>query len=302
MSGVLLDRIRAGEPVADLRNGIRLRLSGADVLRYLNGQVTNDIRRLGSGAAMPAGIANHRGKLEALVMVSVDPEGRWLVSGDAGLRGSLQTRLEKYVIADDVVVEDVSDSLMLLHGFGEPPEGAPGWTAAAERFGVPGFDWWLTPEDAARVLEGRAVLTAEEIASLRAMFRVPAWQEELSGGDVLPQEARLEETAVDFFKGCYVGQEVISRIRSVGHVNRQLESFLRISGPPLQAGWTLYDPENAATGGRAAGSLTTVAVHPVTGAEIALGFRRRGAPDRLTAGPDPDNAAAVIEVRKTLDE
>jgi len=103
----------------------------------------------------------------------------------------------------------------LHHIFGiEPPAGA----LRIYRTGLPGFDTAEKPSDL-------TAATPAQLALLRIVHGQPAWGLEITE-DTLPQEARLEDTAVDFDKGCYVGQETVSRLKSVGRVNKRLHGFL----------------------------------------------------------------------------
>ncbi|MDB6135686.1 MAG: putative aminomethyltransferase [Verrucomicrobiales bacterium] len=304
----------------DLSGGVRLRLSGPDAVRYLNGQVTNDVRKIPHGGSLPACVTNHRGRLEALVMLSRDTDGAlFIASGEEDLRDFLPLRLEKYLIADNCVLEDLTESTALVHVLTADAgrvaaDLVPGERRAdCRRFGVPGTDIWTTPDRVDFWLGKYTPLASEEARTLEVIHGVPAWGHELSP-DILPPEAGLDRTAIDFHKGCYIGQEVISRIRSVGRVNRHLEAITQVSGAePVQAGWNLFqptEPGNEETAGRpsaAAGTVTSAADHPVTGARHLLGFVRRTAAasgTRLLAGPGTvleaasATAPAAVEIMK----
>ena len=313
--------------IADLSSGVRLRLSGPDALRYLNGQVTNDVRKLRPGHALPACLTNHKGKLEAFVHLTLAPDGALLISADGDLRDFLPLRLEKYLIADDCVLEDVTETTTLLHLLaaaeqiasllvdGEhpavtnrfslpasaPTEPAPSHgNAGSDRPLFQGHDLWTTPDRLPFWLSRFPVLSAEDQSTLEVLHGIPAWGHELTQG-LLPPEAGLDATAIDYHKGCYIGQEVISRIRSVGRVNRLLTPLIQTSGPPLQPGWTVFSPAPDGTPAPA-GTLTRTADHPLTGQRHALAFLRRGISGPLRSGPDATAAEAQIDVRKTLDD
>lgn len=231
----------------------RLRFTGADARRYLNGQLSNDVGSLAAGHALPALVLTAKGKLCAAVHLW-EQEGAFVIEADAALRESLARRLERYIVADDVALEDVSDSAGGWHVFGPAAENFAGLRIS--RIGLPGRD---TSEEPA----GLARASADEMELLRIIHGAPKWGAEL-GEDVLPQEARLEETAVDFEKGCYVGQEVVSRLRSVGHVNRRLTGFA--GNFPARAA-LLQDG-----GGKVVGTLTSAAADPESGRTLALGY------------------------------
>ena len=100
---------------------------------------------------------------------------------------------------------------------------------------------------------------------------MPVWGRELSE-DTLPQEARLEEFAVDFDKGCYVGQETVSRLKSVGRVNKRLHGFLGSFELPSGPRFFLHPSGEAAT---KAGEITSHARHFDMAQTAALGYLNR---------------------------
>ena len=250
----------------DLGARTLLRLSGGDRQRYLNGQVSNDVRKLDGNNAIAACVTTLKGKLDALVHITEHADA-YLIDSEPELREPLLARLGRYIIADDCELEDVSDEWRLIHIIGEfglPPEGAAAISRRSERFGQPGTDLWLAT--GAAVPDGLTILSNAESEAQRIRNGVPRWGAELTP-DTLPAEAGLDATAIDFHKGCYIGQEVISRIKSVGRVNRKLVR-MRVSGgdqpeEPLRPGMRVFHDD------REVGSLTSVA-----GPE-ALGFVKR---------------------------
>ena len=241
----------------------RIRVTGADRLRYLNGQLSNDLRRLKPGEAMPALLLNAKGKLCADVFIWIEGDAL-IVEADASLDESLPVRLERYAVADDVAFELMPKDPQRCHIFGLADSGAHGVRIC--RIGVEGIDLPSAPEslmEAAR----------EEIELLRIERGIPRWGNELSE-DTLPQEAGLDRIAVDFRKGCYVGQEVVSRIHSVGRVNRRLAGFIGDFDPAKVGNATLVD-----SAGQKAGRLTSAAFHPELQKTVSLGFLQGQAPE-----------------------
>src|SRR5207249_3218817 len=94
-----------GSPIcsrrARLRCRTKLRVTGADRVRFLNGQTTNDVRKAGAEATQESCVLNAKGHLDAHLFLSATPNDIW-IDADQELRELLQTRLERYVIADDV--------------------------------------------------------------------------------------------------------------------------------------------------------------------------------------------------------
>ena len=118
---------------------------------------------------------------------------------------------------------------------------------------------------------------------------------------ILPPEARLDESAIDYHKGCYTGQEVISRLRSVGQVNRRLERLAVRSGS-VEPGWLIAVRNDDGTVTNA-GGITSAAWHPARREGIALGYvKRSAAGSALLAGPPGDMPAVAVEIRKPLDD
>jgi tRNA-modifying protein YgfZ len=234
----------------------RVRVTGADRLRYLNGQLSNDLRRLVPGEAIPALLLTAKGKLCADVFVWIDGDSL-LVEADIALREALPARLERYAVSDDVAFELLAPAAESCHVFGVGSVGSIGLRIG--RLGVEGLDVLSPPTELKEA--GR-----EEVELLRIERGLPRWGSELSE-DILPQEVGLDRLAVDFNKGCYVGQEVVSRIHSVGRVNRHLCGFVGDFDPSLAGAATLID-----AGGRKSGRLTSAKFHPELRKALALGF------------------------------
>jgi len=197
-----------------------LRLSGADRFRFLNGQVTQDLKKLIPGTAIRSAIITSKGRLEADLHIAATPDSL-LIETDLSLRDPLRTRLEKFIVADDVTVEDISSSYTLAHfpALSSPPPDAPSDALhfLCPRFREPGIDLWLPSTSTWKA----ASSPLPDWEPLRIARGLPLWGIDV-GPDTLPPEAGFESDAISSTKGCYIGQEVISRLRSVGHVNRHL--------------------------------------------------------------------------------
>jgi folate-binding protein YgfZ len=205
---------------------------------------------------MPALLLSVKGKLSADVFVWIDEESL-VVEADASLEEALPARLERYAVADDVAFELMPADPKRCHVFGTASAGVGGLRIC--RLGVEGADLPLAPE---HLMEART----EEIELLRIERGVPRWGNELSE-ETLPQEAGLDRIAVDFKKGCYVGQEVVSRIHSIGRVNRHLCGFIGDFDSSKAGAITLVD-----SAGQKSGRLTSAAYHPGLRRTVALGF------------------------------
>jgi folate-binding protein YgfZ len=265
-----------------LENVVTLRISGADAFRYLNGQVTRDLGRFAGREWLPACILSPKGKLCAPLQIRRDGNDL-LVESDSMLEEKLTARLERYVVADDVIIS-VESSPPIVHCFGQAVAGLEG--IAVSRLGEPGVDLPATDFNG-------AVLDRSVVEILRIERGIPAWGAEL-GEETLPPEAGLDRTHIDYDRGCYPGQEVISRLKSIGRVNRLLHGFQTSQGG-LRRGMVIHQEGN----GVELGTLTSAADIPGEGS-VALGYLPRGtagslcALDPLTGEKTPLSIKAIL--------
>lgn len=243
----------------EVRDKVRFSVTGADARRFLNGQLTIDVSRLKPDSARQALILTPKGKLCAPIHVWASKNG-FVIETEASLRDDFLARMERYIISDDVTLtEDLCPSPVFHLPGGATPAGA----LAISRVGFPGFDVSARPQ-------GLPELTSLALDLLRISTGTPLWGRELSA-DTLPQEALLERVAVDFDKGCYVGQEVVSRLKSVGRVNRVLHGFLGALEPaalPLAITTKEASPQNA-------GILTSTTHDFELAQTLSLGYLNR---------------------------
>ena len=220
MNPNLLQKIKSPAPAWLPGPRTLLRLSGADRLRFLNGQVTQDLKKLIPGSAIRSAIITSKGRLEADLHIAATPDSL-LIETDLSLRESIRSRIEKFIVADDVTVEDISSSYTLAHfpTLTSPPSHAPADALhfLCPRFREPGIDLWLPSTSSWKPVAS----PLPDWEPLRIARGLPLWGVDV-GPDTLPPEAGFESDAISSTKGCYIGQEVISRLRSVGHVNRHL--------------------------------------------------------------------------------
>lgn len=282
--------INSRPKLLDLSARTKLRVTGADRARYLNGQITNDLRKATRETAIYAAVLNAKGRMDADLFVHV-PGDSLLLDADETLRDSLPGRLERYVIADDVQIEDVTDEFALLHLFDANQPGV-----AAERFGSVGADFWIKGAEREAKLREFArscdFYDEEHAETLRIERGVPRWGFELSN-EIIPVEANLEARALDYMKGCYIGQEVISRMKMSGQTNKRLRGLISTSGVPLRKK-TRLAPAGEPT--RDVGWITSATHSEVLQTEIALAFVKRGYNDPGTNLLADGSAVAVIEL------
>jgi folate-binding protein YgfZ len=282
----------------DFSARVKMRVSGADSSRFLNGQITNDLRKATATATIQASILNAKGKLSAHVFISRGDDGAYLLDADGELREELPARLERYIIADDVEIEDVTGRFSILHFIGERPPAVPGPAkiVASDRFDLPGWDLWCDcaaeTELQRQFSEGLTFCDEVCTETFRIERGIPRWGRELTN-EIIPVEANLEPTSIDYEKGCYIGQEVISRMKISGQTNKRLCGLVSISGVPLAASMRLTSETEP---GKDAGWITSATRSDRLAREIALGYVKRGFNEdgtRLLAGEVPMRVTAL---------
>ncbi len=204
-----------------------LRVTGADALSFLQGQFTNDLRELGAAGAVYGLWLNHKGRVlaDSFVVRGGGTEEFW-VGSYFSEAAAIRERLEAYVIADDVVVEDVTAEWMgvtLFPGESENVAGK-GLRFSGRRADEPCVEWVLpgsAAEEEVRRWTGARELSVEEMERRRIEAAIPAVPRDIGPGE-LPNEGGLETGAISYQKGCYLGQEVMARLKSMGQVRRRL--------------------------------------------------------------------------------
>jgi folate-binding protein YgfZ len=280
----------------DLSARTKLRITGTDRFRFLNGQITNDLRKATETQAMEACVLNAKGKIDAHIFVSAHDES-FLADAELNLREKLRARLERYIIADDVEIEDVTDKCSLFHVLPkQPPTAAYGRIVSVRRFAESGWDVRSDSADHdvvwQRLRSAFAVLDSGAAEVMRIEQGVPRSGFELTE-EIIPIEANLEQRTIDYQKGCYIGQEVISRIKMSGQTNKRLCGLISLDRLPLQSGMKLAAPSKD---GKEVGWITSATHSERLGKEIALGYVKRGFNDagtRLDAFVPEDSARKI---------
>jgi tRNA-modifying protein YgfZ len=280
----------------DLSARAKLRISGTDRFRFLNGQITNDLRKATETKAVEACVLNAKGKIDAHIFVSALDES-FLMDAELNLREKLRARLERYIIADDVQIEDVTDQFSLLHVLPEqPPTAEYGRIVSVRRFAESGWDVWSDSADHdvvwQRLGSAFAVLDSGAAEVMRIEQGLPRSGFELTE-EIIPIEANLEQRTIDYQKGCYIGQEVISRIKMSGQTNKRLCGLISLERIPLQSGMKLAAPSKD---GKEVGWITSATPSERLGKEIALGYVKRGFNDvgtRLDAFVPEDSTRKI---------
>jgi len=272
-----------------------LLLTGRDRASYLQGLLTNDIKAIEPGSGCYAAYLTPQGRMIADMRVFELGDGL-LVSLDATVAAAVRDRFDDLVFSEDVQVKDLGAAWITfgLYGPGAaavvgpalaswPPfhneqreiGGAPVVVAASDELGIRGFDLFAERQAAdalrARLLTAGAVQAdAAALNVVRVESGIPAFGADMDA-DTIPLEAGLEHRAISFTKGCYVGQEVIVRVRDRGHgrVARRLVGLLVEGEEMPEAGDRLI------AGDRDAGRVTSAVLSPALHRPIALGYLHR---------------------------
>jgi tRNA-modifying protein YgfZ len=289
----------------DFSGRTKLRITGNDRVRFLNGQITNDVRKATESAATEACVLNAKGKVNADIFLSAAPDCFW-VDADPGLRKALPARIERYIIADDVQIDDVTDRFSIFHVSSRvaPDVADCQRILSTRRFAETGWDIWADSEFHDAVSQQLSSMfrffdgASAEI--LRIEHGIPRWGRELTE-EIIPVEANLEERTIDYEKGCYIGQEVISRIKMSGQTNKRLCGLISLHNTPLRAGMKLA---GTSANGRQVGWITSATRSERLGKEIALGFVKRGfnipGTNLDAVGTEDSGAQAPIHVEVVL--
>ena len=298
--------LRESAGVLDLSFRSRICLTGADRARFLHGQVTNDVNRLRVGDGCYAAVTTAKGKMESDLNIHA-LQDELLLDFEPGLTQKISQRLEKFIVSDDVQVVDVAPLYGLLSVQGPKADTAvkalgifpelPAkeyqslkvsdamlgeiYLTQSGTVGVPParFDLFVPTDSlgvvadkliaAAKSIGGRACgWDALEIARIEA--GTPRFGADMDESNI-PLECGIESRAVSYKKGCYIGQEVINRIHSIGHVNKELRG-LRLADDlkslPAKGDKLFHD-------GKEVGYITSAVKSPALNANIALGYVRR---------------------------
>jgi folate-binding protein YgfZ len=212
-----------------------LRVTGEDSFTFLQGQFSNDLRGSVDSDAVYGLWLNHKGRVIADSFVHrVGPEEFWVGSyfSEAEI---IRERLEAFVIADDVSIENVTDRWQGVTMLGSHSEELPGelgdgsFSFDGRRTNEPHREY-IFPAGLESVvhsrLQGLRQLDVEEMNRLRINQGIVAVPADIGPGE-LPNEGGLETVGISFVKGCYLGQEVMARLKNMGQVRRRM---MRVKG------------------------------------------------------------------------
>ena len=286
--------------------------TGKDRARYLNAMLTNNIRDLAPGLGNVSLLLSPQGRIMAEAE-TLALEDRLLVVSYAMIRARLVETFDKFIIMDDVTLEDLTDrtgtlalegpktsaivrelcglDLNSLAELGHAEAFAkkdatniPCRVVKYSRGEIPGADfivgrehlhalWNLLLEAARR--HGGGPVGYDALNILRLEAGIPWYGADFDENQI-PHQAALEKTHINFSKGCYTGQEIVERVRSRGHIQRQ-RAILRFAGDAIpNAGEPLFasNAEGEQEAPAEVGFVTSAAKSPATGAIIGMGYVR----------------------------
>ncbi len=295
----------------DLSWRAKIAVTGGDRVRWLNGMATNNVRDLVPGHGVYSFLLNAQGRIQADLYAFQRGESL-LVDTERGQREKVLQLFDHYIIADDVEIADISDKLTALGLTG--PESRQVLECAG--IAVPALahlqfadvtwqqkaitllrsgeeareSWqiWIAPEHAGELWDALVKAGARPSGTTALnLFRIsrgiPQFGVDIRERD-LPQETG-QTRALNFTKGCYLGQEIVERIRSRGAVHRQFTAFVVEGTLPEPGAKILADEKEA-------GEITSGAVLPLPNGDrpVALGYLRREA-----AGKDLRAGTAMLK-------
>ena len=274
----------------------KLVLTGEDRVRWLNGMVTNNVRDLAVGHGVYNFVLTAQGRIVG-DLVAYNRGDHLLVTTDRGQSAAITEIFDRYIIMDDVEVADISDKLSAV-GLAGPKAAQvlraagidvsqlePGqvvdlvWddmgisVARSTHPNLDAYEIWFATEQADQVWDGLLAAGATPVGSealelYRIARGVPLFGRDFGQRD-LPQETE-QKHALNFSKGCYIGQEIVERIRARAILHRTFTGFLVEGEPPQQGTKVQSDGKNI-------GEITSAARVPFPSGErtVALGYLRR---------------------------
>jgi len=280
----------------DLSWQAKLVLGGEDRVRWLNGMVTNNVRDLAVDHGVYCFVLTAQGRIVA-DLVAYNRGDYLVVASDRSQVATITEIFDRYIIMDDVELADISDKLsavglagpraaeVLLTAGLDVAQLQPGQVADLVWHGtgisvarsvhpnLDGYEIWFAAAQSPTVWDelrkaGAAPVGSEAVEWWRIARGVPRYGSDLSQRE-LPQETE-QAHALSFAKGCYIGQEIVERIRARAILHRTFTGFV-VEGEPPQAGTKVVD------GGKNIGEITSAAKIPFPSGErtVALGYLRR---------------------------
>jgi folate-binding protein YgfZ len=283
-----------GAGLIDLSARGRILISGAEAVMFLNGLITNDMKTLAVNTWMPAVFPNVQGRLLAAVRV-IDRADGFLIDTEDATRDTVVKLLERFTLAGDFRLADLTQNTALLsiQGakapeimaaiFGETVanlardavagvdwQGKQITVIRATHTGEDGFDLFVNATDVeilrdAFIKAGVQPIGSDTGETLRIEAGIARYGIDMDETNVVT-ETNLDD-AVSFTKGCYIGQEIIARIKYRGHVAKKIAGLICEGEVSLECGAKIFSSDD-----KEIGRVTSVAFSPRLARTIALGY------------------------------
>ncbi len=291
-----------GAGLIDLSAGGRIMVSGSEAIQFLNGLVTNDLKTLSVNSWMPAAFPNVQGRLIASVLVvrladdetGKKPSPSFLLMTEPATHESVLKTIERFTLAGDFRVLDLTNDTVLITVQGRHAssilESIPGVAASeierrgavqiagrygnttvirATHTGEDGFDLIVAADRAvdlwvALQSAGARPVGYDALEILRIEAGIPRYGVDMDETNVVTEAL---EDAISYTKGCYIGQEIIARIKYRGHVAKKLSGIVFASSAAIAAGALVKSVDD-----KEIGWITSAAYSPRLGHAIALGY------------------------------
>ncbi len=215
------------------------KVAGDDATRFLNGLVTVDVEPVTPATARYAGLLTPQGKLIVdFIIVKGEAQDHYLLDCPRALAATLVQRLNFYKLRAKVIVEDLSATLGVLAAWDGAGMANYGQCYADPRLAALGSRCMLAPHlgEKAAAASGALLVDAAEYEAHRIALGVPQGGIDFIYADAFPHEADLDQLGgIDFDKGCFVGQEVVSRMEHRGTARTRVVP-VAFDGPPPEAG------------------------------------------------------------------
>lgn len=291
-----------GAGIIDLSARGRLRVGGSEAVQFLNGLITNDMKTLNEHCWMPAVFPNVQGRLIAAVRVirlanESEKNPIFLLDTEEATHKAVLKAIERFTMAGDFRVADITADTEMFSIQGATAakllsevftdfvvdlscdgvleiklDEVPVWIVRASHTAEDGFDVITTPALAKDLTQqlltrGAELVAAETFETLRIEAGVARFGSDMDESNVV-SETNLDD-AVSFTKGCYIGQEIIARIKYRGHVAKKLTGFVLSGADMPVAGTSIKSVE-----GKEIGRITSATFSPSLEKPIALGYVR----------------------------
>ncbi len=312
-----------GAGVIDLSSRGRLLVSGSEAVMFLNGLITNDMKTLAVNSWMPAVFPNVQGRLIAAVRVIHRVDG-FLIDTEGASLTTVAKLLERFTLAGDFRVKDLSSETAMLsvqgksaakvvqHVLGETAANVERAQVATAKLkdtnGEPivirathtaedGYDIFINGVETETLREsfiaaGAQAIGSETAETLRVEAGIPRFGIDMDETKVVT-ETNLDD-AVSFTKGCYIGQEIIARIKYRGHVAKKLTGVLLEEDVALESVAKIFSAD-----GKEIGSVTSSAISPRLKNRIGLAYVKY---DYLEPGTKVKLIANDVEFPATVTE